>query len=76
MQNDSVVPKVVARSLWQTPCYLWQFSPSARDFSQLASLVLGRIPSARGGLLLGRLQLDLVLSMKHKSFLEAWQVYM
>ena len=39
-----------------------------------ASFVLGSIPSAWGGvLLLGRLELHLLPSMKHKGFIEARQ---
>ena len=49
-------------------------SPPSGAFSQLASLVLGSIPSAWGGvLLLGRLQLHLLPTMKHKGFIEARQ---
>ena len=50
------------------------FPPTAWAFSQLASLVLGSIPSAWGGVvLLGKLELHLVPSMKHKGFIEARQ---
>ena len=48
--------------------------PTAWAFSQLASMVLGSIPSAwRGVLLLGKLELHLLPSMKHKGFIEARQ---
>ena len=82
--SNSVVPKVVARrhlakSLltieWIVNLLLRDvFPPTAWAFSQLASLVLGSIPSAWGGvLLLGKLELHLLPSMKHKGFIEARQ---
>ena len=76
MWSDSVVPKVVAKphsanfSLfmeWIVNLLIRDFfAPSAWDFSQLTSSVLGRIHSAwEGFLLLGWLQLNL-LSVKRQ----------
>ena len=51
------------------------FLPQAWDFPSPALLVQGRVPSVLGGLLLlVWLELDLLLSMKHKGFFEAWQL--
>ena len=81
--SNSVVPQVVARSHlanslltveWTVNMLMRDASPPSGAFSQLASMVLGSIPSAWGGvLLLGRLELHLFPSMKHKGFIEARQ---
>ena len=81
MYSNSVVPKVVARShLADSSTVEWSVILSMRDASpplpwpSPSKLRLGKHSVGWGGLLLlGRLQLHLVLSMRHKSFTEARQ---